>query len=194
MSRGLSTSMPKQKGGNEMSSAMQRKMGAYKIIYFFILLGFVLFLVTCSGAQSDKPSATSSKTTQSQVSESGINACKLLTREELEPAIGGEIAGYGELLQHGPGNSECLFQYEDNRIFVRYKAGTSSFDYNKIMAKGEPVSGVGDEAYWYPISKTLEARVKGNTLEIEMLFPPNSASGDLKSAAIELAKKAASRM
>lgn len=143
-----------------------------------------------------QPVASGAPAASSQGQSSGeINACNLLTSEELAPVIGGEIWSRGELLQHGPGNSDCLFQYEENRIFVRYRAGTTSFEYNKMMAENEEaVPGVGDEAYWYPHSKTLEIRVKDNTLEIEMAFPPNRTGGDLKSGAVELGKKAAARM
>lgn len=146
-----------------------------------------------SDQQPEASSSTSEASSQEPSSVKEIKACDLLTREEVAPVIGGEMWGPPELLRHGGGLSECMFQYVDNRIFVRYQAGTSSFEYVKMMDKGEAIPDVGDEAYWYSVSKTLQARVKGNTLEIQMSFP-DDFSGDLKSAAADLAKKAATRM
>lgn len=66
-----------------------------------------------------------------------VKACDLLNNEELEAFAGGKMWGRGELLQHGGGISECMFQYEENRIYVRYRTGISWFEYVKKMDKGE---------------------------------------------------------
>ena len=123
-----------------------------------------------------------------------VKACDLVNYEELEAFAGGKMWGRGELLQHGGGISECMFQYEENRIYVRYRTGISWFEYVKKMDKGEAISNIGDEAYWYSVSKSLIVRVKDNTLQIQMAFPPNGLKTNQKTAAINLAKKAITRL
>lgn len=118
----------------------------------------------------------------------------LLTGEELEAAVGEEIWGRGELLRHGEGISECMFQYEENRIFVRLRTGTSWFAYVKAVNRVEVVAGLGEEAYWYPVSKSLALRVKDSSSEIQLSLPPNGLKTNQKAAAIKRAKKAVARL
>lgn len=124
----------------------------------------------------------------------GVTACSLLTSEELKAFLGGEIWGPGELLRHGGGISECMFQYGENRVYVRLRTGTGWFDYVKAVDKGEAMAGLGDEAYWYSIAKSLAVRVKDTTLEIQLSFPANGLKTNQKTAAIRLAKKAIPRI
>lgn len=124
----------------------------------------------------------------------GGSACSLITNGELKALIGGEMWGPGELLQHGGGISECMFQYGESRVYVRLRTGTSWFDYVKAVDKGEAVAGLGDEAYWYSIAKSLAVRVRGTTLEIQLSFPANGLRTNQKTAAIGLAKKAMPRI
>lgn len=46
------------------------------------------------------------------------------------------------------------------------------YAYVKAVNKGEVVAGLGEEAYWYPVSKSLALRVKDSSLEIQLSLPP----------------------
>ncbi|MFM9419193.1 hypothetical protein CSW37_02355 [Thermus scotoductus] len=118
----------------------------------------------------------------------------LLTGEELEAAVGEEMWGRGEVLRHGGGISECMFQYEENRIFVRLRTGTSWFAYVKAVDRVGVVAGLGEEAYWYPVSKCLPVRVRGSSLEIQLSLPPKGLKTNQKAAALKRAKKAVARL
>lgn len=87
-----------------------------------------------------------------------------------------------------------MFQYEENRIFVGLRTGTSWFAYVKAVDKGEVVAGLGEDAYWYPVARSLAVRVKGSSLEIQLSLPPNGLKTNQKAAAIKLAKKAVARL
>ncbi|MEO0150462.1 MAG: hypothetical protein ABIL52_00480 [candidate division WOR-3 bacterium] len=177
--------MPKQKGGNEMSSAIHKKMG--KIVYFFVFLGFVLFLVTCSGAQSEKPPATSSKTVQSQTSGSGINMCNILTKEEVSEILGKKIVV--AKLEHQTGGFQCGYYGPDNdgRAFVDYDISEAS-QYRWELAKPkEVIPGLGEvswNGFW------LFAWINGGLLSIHVVGVGEKG----KDLAISIAKKVKGRI
>jgi hypothetical protein len=130
---------------------------------------------------------------------SGPSACTLLTLDEVQGAVDMVVDDWTASAGEGDADG-CSFPVESAEaegqagsveIRVDRTDGPHTFEIIKDNFEGEPISGIGDDAWWAPDVYEL-ATVKGNTvIEIQVVIFEGDAQRD---AAKKLAQAALGRV
>ncbi|MCI0390787.1 MAG: DUF3558 domain-containing protein [Acidobacteria bacterium] len=155
-------------------------------IRLFRLITLAIFLAGCGNS----PSPTTK--TSAAESSGSLDPCSLLTREEVTTVLGQPVTE-AKLQSFPRPNCEytigegslTVFLFTDPSAKVGFEAGKKMQDVHT-----EPVSGVGDQAYWSPSIKTLNV-LKGNIYFTVQFYGIRSGLLETMSS---LAQKAAARL
>lgn len=157
--------------------------------------------LAAGGDQTAAPSASSSSQALSDAPK--VKACDLLTKEEVAEAVGRPVANV-QVDRDDPNYTACSYFYylpegTEFYVFVSYDRTKNAWDEQKPSDQGggstslhEPVAGIGDEAYYFRLSQSVGASVKGGVLWVSLVGTPKNIDG--KAAVVGLAKKAAGRI
>jgi hypothetical protein len=161
-------------------------------LFFLALLGLLL-LAACAGGGDDEtgtpggtrapaatgsPAAEETATTAPQASDGGLDPCALVTKADAEEVLGGSLND-PDRQTAGPFES-CSYIGETMENYVQVQVSNDvytadSFDDAMQFAAGQldtelaPVSGVGDNAYWF--ADVLWVQKGSVTLDILVTTP-----------------------
>ncbi|GAA2576085.1 hypothetical protein GCM10010435_60210 [Winogradskya consettensis] len=157
-----------------------------------LVAGLALVLSGCgSPAPEDPPHA----------SEWDINAmatpCRLVTQDEVSQ-VTGRTAAAGVRLATWPPLCQFVLQPGGTLVYVGdnpQATGRQEFDQLRNSGQAtEPVTGLGDRAYWVPELTTLHVMIGTAHLKVVFAGPGVPAAGAARSAAEKLAAPAISRL
>ena len=159
-----------------------------KTIKLFLLITLAIYLTGCSESLSQSTNPGASETT----SKDSIDPCSLLTREEIGATLGQQVTQAN--LRSSP-RPNCNYTVGDGSVTVfvfNDPSAAGAFHTGRRMQdlQTEPVTGVGDQAYWSPGIKTLNV-VKGQVYFTVQFYAISSGS---RETMISLARNAVTRL
>ena len=138
-----------------------------------------------SGASSSSPSSPSSSS-----SASGADVCSYATNDEVAAAIGEAIS-----LSKQESDTQCGYfpdtSATSNGFYVEVSDGAAYDALKQTLVRQEPVTGLGDDAFW--TAPTLRVKA-GAKMIVIIVDDVRWNGGDSKGAAVAVAQKVLTRI
>jgi len=131
----------------------------------------LVMLVGTLAYQQTAPAAAASAAKQ-------YSACELMTLDDAKSLIGADAEAQKEQSY----DTHCYYRSETGAAYLHVSTADGHL-WTDYKAKGKPVNGVGDEAYFYPDGNTL-----GNTLMVrkgDTAITINARANNLSDDAIQ---------
>ena len=154
-----------------------------------------LTLSACDGDDDESQADGGNTSGQDGATAKNVDACNLLTEQELQTASGESVAD--SKLEPAPGGVRCSWELGGKaskglinlRVYTT-KAAPSLYDASKRL--GQPVEGVGDDAFWHPDGRSFNVLTGKSYFRIE--FRLASELKNEKSVGEELAGSVLGRL
>lgn len=149
----------------------------------FLLTLFAPLLLACGGTDS-------SVNVQASPSSPGAAAdtCATVSQAEVAAALGNPLKDF--IAEKGPDGTTCTYLGTPNGAHLYYyteKRGLSAFEGARKI--GEPVSGVGDEAYWSAALETLDVRKAASYFAVQAIGDDRARDREIARTLAQLVAK-----